>query len=421
MNEETFDDFREIIIKQEVPVQDKKGKLEMSTEGNCCYATRSRSKRNTNSLLNQKKDSGNVELENESRRRSKRSKSASVKEVKGRKNSRKVTGDDRGSETATSNKKNFSDDELVTKPRRRQKMIENDPDYELCRTKIKGKTLNNVRSRSKKNIAEVRGVNLIGEECKDKMLIRIKDFKIVQKGSCKRRSNIGNNLVRICVPKSYSRTCPQCSKMFTSAVNLHIHQLYTHFSSYCSQLRCNHLTKIAKRKSLINCYLFHKVEGIFKFECKVCKCKFSKYCEFTLHHRKRHRSNTVESWLRYCSVKLAMQKLLVPFAKDRKLNLATHSKSNTVVSAKSVREKTFQCVDCNKMFLTRYTLSTHRRKIHGEVSSHAVVPREKTVPPEALFVCVDCRKSQRSIRALCNHLQVSRSCFIIIGKTINKL
>lgn len=340
INEETFDDFREIIVKQEVPVQDKERKLETSTEANCCYTTRSRSQRNVNSLLNQKNDSGNVELGSKSRNRSKRWKSTTFNEVRVHKNSKKDTGDDKDSETVTCDERQVSGDDLLNKPKIRQKMIENDPNYDFCRTKIKEKTPNNVRSRSKRNVAEVRGVNLIGEKCKGKMLIKIKDFKIVRKSSCKRKRNIGNNLVRICVPKRYSRTCPQCSKVFTSAVNLHIHQLYTHFATYCSQLRYNHLTKIAKRKSLINCCLFHEVGKYLKFECKVCKCKFSKYCEFTLHYHQKHHRNTVESWLRYCSVKLAMQKLLVPFAKDRKSNLSV-SKSNTEMSAKKLGRRIF--------------------------------------------------------------------------------
>ena len=291
------------------------------------------------------------------------------------------------------------------------KVNDNDPDYEPEFKKVKVIKQREIKTRSKKNSSEQVTVKEIdSEDNNKKIFIRIVNSKIMKtvEGHRKRKKGY-RKLSKVFIPKRARKMCPDCNKIFLSSVLLYRHQLCVHFAKNCSLLRHYHLVKLSKHTpDVSNCTIDDKTFPIpsMKFKCKLCHRKFSKYCHFTMHHRKRHKNRTrpIESWLRYCSVKLAMQKLLVPFAKDRKCNSVVVKNDNGKSQGK--KERTFKCDHCNKMLLTQYTLDTHKRNMHGDNGGRKIVHREKIVPPEPLFVCADCNKSKGSLRALNHHLQV---------------
>ncbi|XP_060553537.1 zinc finger protein 780B-like [Ruditapes philippinarum] len=366
-----------IIVKEEVPMVNEEGNPQGSSSYNntekvriAKYKTRSCSK--VNETKNDVKDVEYLDDPNHSKR------STAFTGVKGRRSSSKVNS--------------------------------SDPDYEPEIKKVKIMKTRVIKTRSKKNCKETENVKIFnGSDEKRQIFIRIKNSKIKKSVGCNRRKKAGRSINRkVFVPKGTSRSCPDCSKTFMSSVLLHRHQLCVHFTKNCSGLRHIHTVKLSKHSSDIsNCEIDKTFPPpLMKFKCRVCNIRFTKYCQFTLHHRKRHKNLTrpLESWLRYCSVKLAMQKLLVPFAKDRNCNSGLVS--TTKGSGRKQKERTFQCTYCNKMLLTHYTLEAHKRNMHGDMGGREIIRREKIVPPEPLFVCADCNKSKGTLRALNHHLQL---------------
>ncbi|KAL4218079.1 BTB And C-terminal Kelch [Mactra antiquata] len=206
--------------------------------------------------------------------------------------------------------------------------------------------------------------------------------------------------LNIQVPKLLNRFCTHCNKSFTSVAKLQYHVTYYHPSYVCSNFRRVYIVKKCVKDSILRKKFTKQTDKLKCHLCKLCGKTFSKYSILSHHYLKDHRSSSkfANNWFGFCRLKMALCKIIVPLAKNRRNRLESIEKSSS--PEKSV------CYICEKQFSTLKTLNRHLMRIHQE---GALGRRKKGKKKESLLICIICQKSFSRPDVLCAHLMLEYS------------